>query len=143
MTMYLERVGWPGDLRALDDVAAEFLADKPLVSMDMTIGKDGPEARIGLFWETVAAHPDDAVLTRLCRRIEGHSWARADRWNGLLTWLEARRKKDGKAARRSLTFKLVVDGAAAPVLKAYVSNFDELGVFPLAHTARAVENAVI
>jgi len=136
---YLESVGWRGDIQALDDLATLFLADKPVVSIDMTIGKEGPARCVGLYWETPFAHPDDASLARLCRRIEGCGWAREDRWNGLMTWLEARDRGDGDASRRSLTFKLVVTGDAAPALKAYVANFDELGIFP---TGTTVENAV-
>lgn len=139
MTTYLQSVGWRGDLRALDDLATVFLADKPLVSIDMTIGKEGPVRRVGLYWETAAAHPDDATLTRLCRRIAGCSWMRQDRWNGLMTWLERRDRDNGDSGRRSLTLKLVVEDAAPAALKAYVSNFDELGVFP---TRTANENAV-
>jgi hypothetical protein len=127
---YLESVGWPGDIAMLEHLATVFLADKPLISIDMTIGQDGPIERVGLYWETVAAHPNDASLSRLCRRIEGCSWAREDRWNGLMTWLEARHCEDGDAGARSLTLKLIVDGETAPALKAYVSNFDELAVFP-------------
>jgi hypothetical protein len=136
MRGYLESVGWRGDIQALDELATLFLADKPIVSIDMTIGKEGPARRVGLFWETPVAHPNDASLARLCRRIEGCGWAREDRWNGLMTWLEARDCEDG---RRSLTFKLVVEGDAPPALKAYVANFDELGIFP---TGTTVGNAV-
>ena len=136
---YLESVGWCGDLPMLDDLATAFLADKPHVSIDMTIGEDGPVDRVGLYWETVAAHPDDASLSRLCRRVEGRSWAREDRWSGFLAWLERRRSDDEGAEARSLTLKLVVDGNTAPSLKAYVSNFDELAVFPL---QTSQENAV-
>jgi hypothetical protein len=131
MGQYLESVGWPGDLPLLEELATAFLADKPLVSIDMTIGQDGPVKRVGLYWETVAAHPDDASLARLCGRIKRFSWAREDRWNGLMTWLQERQREDGAAGPRSLTLKLIVEEHSAPALKAYVSNFDELGVFPL------------
>jgi hypothetical protein len=128
---YLQSLGWLGDVVELEELATVFLADKPHVSVDMTIGEDGPLPRVGLYWETVAAHPDDVALARLCRRVEGRSWAREDRWHGFLTWLDRRRDDVHNAGPRSLTLKLVVDGAAQPALKAYVSNFDELGVFPM------------
>jgi hypothetical protein len=117
-------------IEALDDLATEFLADKPLVSLDLTIGKDGPVRRVGLYWETPVAHPDDANLTRLCRRVAGLAWARQDRWDGLMTWLEAKGRDARPTGRRSFTLKLIVEPDAPPALKAYVSNFDELGVFP-------------
>ncbi len=49
-------------------------------------------------------------------------------------WLEQRRNEGDRSEPRSLTLKLVVDGYSAPALKAYVSNFDELGVFPVRTT---------
>jgi len=128
---YLESVGWIGDVARLEELASAFLADKPDASIEMTIGEDGPLPRVGLYWETVAAHPDDGALARLCRRVEGRSWAREDRWNGFMSWLEQRRDEAHPAGPRSLSLKLVVDGDAPPVLKAYVSNFDELGIFPM------------
>ena len=128
---YLESLGWVGDVAHLEELASAFLADKPHVSIDLTIGEDGPLPRVGLYWETVAAHPDDGSLARLCRRVEARSWAREDRWNGFMTWLERRRDESQQTGARSLTLKLVVDGDTAPVLKAYVSNFDELGIFPM------------
>jgi hypothetical protein len=131
MTAYLQSVGWRGDIPMLEELTTSFLADKPYVSIDMTIGEDGPLERVGLYWESVAAHPDDASLARLCRRVERQCWARDDRWNGFMLWLEQRRDEGDRAEARSLTLKLVVDGNTAPTLKAYISNFDELGAFPV------------
>jgi hypothetical protein len=47
-----------------------------------------------------------------------------------MKWLALRRGANSAAERRSLTLKLIMDGNAVPVLKAYVENFDELGALP-------------
>jgi hypothetical protein len=60
-----------GDIDGDGYLATTFLADKPLVSIDMTIGEDGPAHRIGLYWERLAA--DNADLARLCQRVTGRS----------------------------------------------------------------------
>ena len=124
---YLGRIAWPGDFRELDAILTEFVADSVSVSLDLTIEAGGPARSIGIYWETLCVHPNDAALERLCRRIETAGWTgRRARWEGLLTWIA---QCGGRTGMRSLSLKLVVSGDGRPALKAYVSNFDEQAAF--------------
>jgi hypothetical protein len=104
----------------------QFVADAVTVSLDLTVRSDGAAPSIGIYWETLWAHPKDAALLQICRRIEAAGWTgRPERWRGLSSWI---RDRESDMAR-SLSLKLVVLPDARPALKAYVSNFDELGAF--------------
>lgn len=131
---YLERLRWPGDLEAFERAADLLCAGQCWLGFDLDISEDGIGPRIGLYREVLWARARDAELMAILSGLAELGLCLPARLSGLCSWLKARDALETKAERRSLSLKFIVDGTRAPVVKAYVSSFDELGAFTRANT---------
>jgi len=126
---YLERIGWPGDVAELEAVANHYWADAAWANIDLDLTTSGVGPRIGLYWEVGRVTPRNTSFPDLLRRLGENGWALPPRLDGLSQWIAAQAVRPVAGSGRSLTFKLVFSPGAKAVLKAYISEFDEVGTF--------------
>lgn len=123
---YLTALGWTGDIGRLEDHADFLLPSDPWSSFDGDILQGGLGSRFGFYESHWWVRPWDTDLQNTLKRLERLGLCVPKRLEGLRAWVAAQpdRPKPGEA--RSLSLKLVVDGEKQPVVKAYISTFDEV-----------------
>lgn len=122
---YLSSLGWTGDMDRLEHYADMLIPSSPWVGFDADILQGGLGLRTGLYQEHWWVRPWDTDLQDTIQRLERLGLCVPERFEGFRAWVESQPERPRPGEARSLSLKLVLNGETSPVVKAYISTFDE------------------